>query len=62
MKARAPSSASAVWLNRSRPAKERLDRPAMESLSALNECLRNRSAVGEYEPMRRPHSSAVGSS
>ena len=35
------------------------DRPAIESLSALNECLRNLIAVGEYEPIVRAQARAL---
>jgi hypothetical protein len=45
--ARAPSIPSSPWAYSSSPSKARWEMPEMWSVSALNECLRNFSAVGE---------------
>ena len=47
-KAVAPSIPSGETANRSNADMARLDRPAWWSVSALNDCLRKRSAVGLY--------------
>src|SRR6185436_12119835 len=54
-KAAAPSRPSGDAVNRSSADIARLDRPAWWSVSALNDCLRKRSAVGLFAAISTAH-------
>ena len=56
--ASAPSRPSGDAVNRSSADIARLDSPAWWSVSALNDCLRNRSAVGLFSAISAAHAFA----